>query len=1020
MARSLGSIYVELRLDDKEYRSGISRIKSETERTISSIEKTQKSSDEATLAFKKRMNQQRLVEEEKFHKANRSYIEKSMESTKNILAAAPGFAIATAAISGVYVALRGLRDEFTAGLSAIEDYQSKVASMSSFLTTFNKNVTATNIGDVYNSAKQEAQKMVSILEVLDARTIASGKDLTTMAEGFIKGGVKINLTNKATADGFVNIANAVKLLTKGQNQEIQMRQEIRALTNGEVRTSNVLMATLKAIDPEIKKHLETWKAQGIEIDKVGELLKGFGPAAKDLESTWGVVGSTLSTIHDKVLRGAFLPTYEKLIKFAIELKDSLMTSDGQLTSLAVNIQNAIKSTLNSFDNLIKIIGVGGALYLGVAALNHMLYGTSVAADVAAAKITKLGIAGKLAFSLFAGYEIGKWLSDNFETAKLAGILFVDVIMKGWQYIKFGVLSATTAMGVAWENSINFIKTLFVDFLTGISGVLAKIPTMGGIASDVGKYAEQIKSGITPTRSFSQAQEDLNKQLKSNLSTHSGIIDSLINDSLVKKEATKAAKDYDWQLKSGNEEDKKAIKIREQAIDKLQNFADSLRVKTVAIEQSKAAEVAAMLQTDEWKKAIERAGGAGKKIVEDIKNLAAAFDNAKELDKATKNIDKYYESLQTKLESLQGAPSETEQLLKWEREFTEAMFAAGSSASITTEELDKLYKKMSEFDTMMGKVKSITGEKVVGDLQKGMAKWKVTNLPGSKEENKEDRALIDLGQWKKSWDKMTDIQKEASGISAEMWAEYHETISTMNDNWVMGAQAGLDTYAKSTTNAFKTAGAAVEKAFKGMEDALVEFVKTGKLDFSSMVDSMITDLIRFQIQQSTSKLAEGSSSLLGTIGGAVANWWGGSGFNAETSFSGAQADVSYAAHGNAFNGISGFSNQIVSSPTMFAHSGISKFADGAGLMGEAGPEAIMPLKRTSNGKLGIASTGGAMSVIINNFGSEKVETKEGKTASGGKSLTIQIGEAVAGDIKSGGPVARAMKETFGIKPQLAMR
>ncbi|WP_246231096.1 hypothetical protein [Rhizobium oryzihabitans] len=58
-----------------------------------------------------------------------------------------------------------------------------------------------------------------------------------------------------------------------------------------------------------------------------------------------------------------------------------------------------------------------------------------------------------------------------------------------------------------------------------------------------------------------------------------------------------------------------------------------------------------------------------------------------------------------------------------------------------------------------------------------------------------------------------------------------------------------------------------------------------------------------------------------------------------------------ANGGAFpNGINGFSNQVVSKPTMFA------FADGAGLMGEAGPEAIMPLSRDGSGRLGVAVNG----------------------------------------------------------------
>jgi hypothetical protein len=60
-----------------------------------------------------------------------------------------------------------------------------------------------------------------------------------------------------------------------------------------------------------------------------------------------------------------------------------------------------------------------------------------------------------------------------------------------------------------------------------------------------------------------------------------------------------------------------------------------------------------------------------------------------------------------------------------------------------------------------------------------------------------------------------------------------------------------------------------------------------------------------------------------------------------------------ANGNVFNSasLSAYSGRVVSTPT------IVPFAAGGALFGEAGPEAIMPLKRGRNGKLGVESSGG---------------------------------------------------------------
>jgi phage-related minor tail protein len=68
-----------------------------------------------------------------------------------------------------------------------------------------------------------------------------------------------------------------------------------------------------------------------------------------------------------------------------------------------------------------------------------------------------------------------------------------------------------------------------------------------------------------------------------------------------------------------------------------------------------------------------------------------------------------------------------------------------------------------------------------------------------------------------------------------------------------------------------------------------------------------------------------------------------------------------ASGNAFAGgqLTPFADGgIVNSPMLFPLRG------GAGLMGESGPEAIMPLARGADGRLGVRGNGGGVSVTVN--------------------------------------------------------
>ncbi len=81
------------------------------------------------------------------------------------------------------------------------------------------------------------------------------------------------------------------------------------------------------------------------------------------------------------------------------------------------------------------------------------------------------------------------------------------------------------------------------------------------------------------------------------------------------------------------------------------------------------------------------------------------------------------------------------------------------------------------------------------------------------------------------------------------------------SWERGVTKALNNYIDTVTNAAAQSERLFTNAFKGMEDALVSFVQTGKVDFKSLANSIISDLIRIQIQNSIMKpLAQATSGM----------------------------------------------------------------------------------------------------------------------------------------------------------------
>lgn len=114
----------------------------------------------------------------------------------------------------------------------------------------------------------------------------------------------------------------------------------------------------------------------------------------------------------------------------------------------------------------------------------------------------------------------------------------------------------------------------------------------------------------------------------------------------------------------------------------------------------------------------------------------------------------------------------------------------------------------------------------------------------------------------------------------------------------------------------------------------------------------------------------------------------------------------------------FTNQIVAKPTYFRFAKGSGF--GTGLMGEAGPEAIMPLTRGADGSLGVSASGiGGGDVQVNIpvtvYSDEPVEVHDTEDENGQRKIEILVGAMINNHIADG-KADVALKSRYGLRVQ----
>jgi lambda family phage tail tape measure protein len=233
-------------------------------------------------------------------------------------------------------------------------------------------------------------------------------------------------------------------------------------------------------------------------------------------------------------------------------------------------------------------------------------------------------------------------------------------------------------------------------------------------------------------------------------------------------------------------------------------------------------------------------------------------------------------------------------------------------------------------------------------------------------------------------------------------EYNSKLAAVSDKFsTNGAfRTGLQDYLTAIGTTTQQVAGAITTAFKNVEDSFISFIKTGTFNFAKFTQDILDDLLRIIIR----------ATIIAPLARGILSGITPTGTPAGTGVQASNVDYSnVAAHGAMFDGnVAKFATGgIVGAPTLFGYSGGK-----TGLMGEKGPEAILPLARGNGGDLGVKASVTPISInIINNNGSDVSQT-ESTGPNGDKQIDIMITNKVRESIGSG-KFDKAFKQSYGL-------
>jgi lambda family phage tail tape measure protein len=251
-------------------------------------------------------------------------------------------------------------------------------------------------------------------------------------------------------------------------------------------------------------------------------------------------------------------------------------------------------------------------------------------------------------------------------------------------------------------------------------------------------------------------------------------------------------------------------------------------------------------------------------------------------------------------------------------------------------------------------------------------------------------------------RFTDEGRDAYLKATEAVKAHKAALVDLQDQqkrtWTVGASEALRDYLENARNVAQQTKELFSHAFQNMEDSLVQFVKSGQLNFQKFADDVITDLIRIQVRAVIVQSIAGVSNLFSYLGSSGAA----TGAETATASDGAAIAVNANAKGGVMTSMGPMNLRAYSKGGIASSAQLALFGEGSQ------PEAYVPLPDGRSIPVSMkGGGGGAVNVSVNVNMAQGTSESSGGDAKGsqlGKLISMAVKNEIMTQMRPGGLLA----------------